>query len=216
MPPLPPAPQVVRVALTGLTQARPWANIIHLQYIGTRPTNTTLDALCVSIGSAWATSLAAQVASTTSITLITAVDLSDVNGAGGSSNQVVPGTGTGTNPLPVNCALCITWKTAARWRGGHPRTYLPGMIGTNVTNGNQWTSAYRTATNTAATTFHNNLNALTTGGNTWTHVCLRRHQTLVDGSHVVLNPAVPIPITTTLVDSRIDSQRRRLGPDVSA
>lgn len=90
------------------------------------------------------------------------------------------------------------------------------MIGANVVNGNQWLAAYRTALTSAASSFHTNLNALTTGGNTWVHVCLRRHATLVDGSHQVLNPAQPIPIISTLVDSRIDSQRRRLGPDVAS
>lgn len=202
--------------MTGLTQARPWANIIHLQYTGTRPSDSTLNALATQVGAAWASSLAAQVANNTSITLITCTDLSDISGAQGSSNQSVPGSGLSTNPLPVSVAACITWKTAARWRGGHPRNYLPGMVGANVTNGTSWTGTYRSALQTAAGTFHTNLNAMTVGGNTWVHVCLRRHQTLVDGTHSILNPAVPIPIITTLVDSRIDSQRRRLGPDVSS
>lgn len=215
MPPLPPAAQVVRVAMAGVNQTHPWANIFHLKYVGASPTDIQLNSLCSSIGTIWAGTFGTRTQSSTSLTSVTAIDLTTNSSPGGIDNTVRAGTAVSGTNLPVNCALCVTWKTSARWRGGHPRTYLTGFSTTDTQSGNQWTTAFKNSMLTQATAFRTQLNGLTTAGNTWGFVVLRRHQTLTDGSHVPLNPPLPISISSEVVDSRIDSQRRRLGPDVS-
>lgn len=216
MPPLPPAPQVVRIAVSGTNQSHPWANIMHLKYIGASPTDVQLNALCASIGTLWSTTFATLVPSSTVQTQVVAVDLTDASGKTGIDSTQHPGTATAGITLPVNVAMCVTWKTGMRWRGGHPRTYITGLQTADVISGNNWATGTLTNALAKATAFRTGLNGLTAAGNTWSFVVLRRHQTLTDGSHVPLNPPLPVPIAGELVDHRIDSQRRRLGPDVAA
>lgn len=216
MPPLPPSPATVRVALSGLNQGHPWANIFHLQYVGTQPTSVILDGLCTSISTLWNTTLGTLSQTSCSLTQVVAVDISNASAATGISTAAHPGSDTSSTNMPTSVALCITWKTNLRWRGGHPRTYITGIGIGNLGAGTTWLTAYQTKAQSAAATWRTGLNSLSNGGNSWTMVCVRRHQTNTDGSHTVLNPAVPVPITGQLVDSRVDTQRRRLGPDVSA
>jgi hypothetical protein len=216
VPPLPVAAQVVRVALSGLTLTHPWANIINLKYTGTQPSNSQLDTLCTNISTLWSTAVAPSICTSTSLTQVVAQDLTNASAAVGISNAVHPGTHTATVPASVNVSLCVTWKTAMRWRGGHGRSYWPGQDAAEVQNGNTWVPGWQTQAQVNASTFMTGLNSLTAAGNSWSFVILRRHQTLADGSHVPLDPPIPVPVTGVIVDSRVDSQRRRLGRDVTA
>lgn len=207
---------MVRISLSGLQQGRPWANIIHLQYTGTAPSNSVLDTLCTQISTLWNTTLGTLINTQTSLRQIVAQDLTTSSSGTGTFVGNLAGTRAGTFYTPDQVAACITWKTALRWRGGHPRTYLPGQLASDITNGSLWASAYQTTANAAIGGWHTGLNSQSAGGNSWAHVVLRRHQTLTDGTHVPLNPAVPYPILSGFLDSRVDTQRRRLGRDVSA
>lgn len=202
--------------MSGLNQGHTWANIFHLLYTGAAPTNVQLNGLCSNIANLWGTALARDVMTTTTLTQVIAQDLTNPSAATGIASSVKTGSSTATGTLPVNVALCITWKTAERWRGGHPRMYMSGLGQSLITNGNSWQGTFQTQVQADANTFHTGLNALTDGGDTWQHVCLRRQQTLVDGTHVAINPPRPVPILSGIVDARVDSQRRRLGPDVTA
>lgn len=216
VPPLPPAPQVVRVAISGLNQTLPWANIINLKYVGAAPTNANLDSLCASIGQLWSTTLGTLVLNSTNVNSVIAQDLTSSSSSVGVSSTNHPGSVATGNPLPVSVAMCITWKTAMRWRGGHPRTYVSGLNITQISSGNQWSGSTVSNALVQAEAFRTGLNGLTAGGASWSFVCLRRHQTLTDGTHVPLDPPLAVPLIATIVDHRIDTQRRRLGPDVSA
>jgi len=48
----------------------------------------------------------------------------------------------GTDNLPTGVALIIKAKVARRYRGGHPKVYLPGMRQTNVTSSNLWNTTF--------------------------------------------------------------------------
>lgn len=187
-----------------------------MQYAGAAPNNAALDAACSAVGLAWFNTLGTLINNNTNVASVTAADLTSPSGAVGLNTTSRVGATVPASPLPNNTAMCITWKVQSRWRGGHPRTYMTGFNQALVVNGNSWSGSFITSMNTQVLAFRTALNAITAGSLAWTFVCLRRHQTLVDGTHVILNPAVPIPITSGFVDSRIDSQRRRLGPDVPA
>jgi hypothetical protein len=111
--------------------------------------------------------------------------------------------------MALQVALCISWSISDRYRGGHPRTYLPGIDGTFVTGGRLLTTAGHTAYLNAAAGFLTNMNAMTAGGSSWQMCCVRyfsQHQLLA-------NPLVRT-ITGQSVHGRIDTQRRRLGKEV--
>lgn len=56
--------------------------------------------------------------------------------------QTVVGTHIGT-PLDASTALLLSWHTSAYWRGGHPRSYVPGMVLENMANIKSWSSTFK-------------------------------------------------------------------------
>lgn len=208
MAPLPPAPQIVQVNVNGIINTIPWANVFHLQYSGTAPQVADLNALCSSVLGSYATNFMPLVNSGVALANALASDLTNANAAQGTATNTTAGTRAGT-ALSNAQACCITWKVNSRWRGGHPRTYIPATVASDIVNGRTFQDAYVTAVNNAATAFRTALNAISISGATYKMVCLRR--TI---NKVPQNPAVPLTITANLVDHRIDSQRDRMGKDL--
>jgi hypothetical protein len=58
----------------------------------------------------------------------------------------------------------INWAISAYYRGGKPRTYMPGVPQSVVTDGRTLSSAYRSALATDAASFITDVNAITHGG----------------------------------------------------
>jgi hypothetical protein len=113
--------------------------------------------------------------------------------------------------LSVNTALCVSWQVAAHYRGGHPRTYFCGLKQNDTVDVQSWTPSTISAWQSAANAFHATVNTFNYGAiqgvrlgtvsfvlrNQWRSPTVFRD--FVNGGAVV--------------DSRIDSMRRRLGPD---
>jgi hypothetical protein len=135
------------------------------------------------------------------------------NGGTTEDSVSVPWTNTNggnTNPLPPNCAAVISWAIPAHYRGGHPRTYLPGPTNAalQVANGNQWTSSFRSSLAAAAQNFLTSFAAGIVAGAV---------EQLGTVSHFRNNAplATPVfyPYTGGTIHGRVDSQRRRLGKE---
>lgn len=115
--------------------------------------------------------------------------------------------------MPANVALCISWTIAASYRGGHARTYLCGIPSTDAATVSTWNTSYAGVIAAGANTLHTDLEALTYGSipsvehgivsfvhaGAWRSPPIFR-RIVAEGAHV---------------DLRIDTQRRRLGKDVS-
>jgi hypothetical protein len=198
----------VQVTVNGQINAMPWANVFHVRYPGTAPQVTDLNALCTAMLSAWGTNFAPLVNTNVSLSGAVASDLTNASAAQGSASASTAGTRAGT-ALPNNIACCITWKINMRYRGGHPRTYLPATVSADVATGRLYTQAYIDLVTPAAAAFRTAVNGIAAPGGTYTMVCLRR---TID--RVAQNPAVPVTIQSSLVDHRVDSQRDRLGKDL--
>jgi hypothetical protein len=115
--------------------------------------------------------------------------------------------------LPANCALGISWKTAGHYRGGHPRTYMVGLNQTALEDVTRFSGAAQTAWQSAAAGFRAEVNALDSTP-TITAVTFSCMSFVRAGNW--RTPPVHLHITGESVDSRLDTQRRRLGPDVPA
>lgn len=135
--------------------------------------------------------------------------------AGGDLGAISTRAGAGTQSgvaLPNNCATCITWHVQQRYRGGHPRTYLPPPAATSIATTVQWADTHRTGTTSSANQFHSAINGITHGGLSDLH--------LGTVSFVLRNAWRTPPVfrdyvlNTAQVDARIDTMRRRLGPDI--
>lgn len=155
----------VRVALSGTIFATYWANVFWLE-LGSAddPDDAALAALCDGISTAWATDIAPHVN--------TAVYLFNVTctffGPGGVERQHV-GTYShegGVASQQHNCAasIVVNWLIGQHYRGGHPRSYLPGPDDSSITNGATLNSGYASALATAVAAFLTAVNAITHAG----------------------------------------------------
>ena len=205
---LPPVPNVARFAVQGTNQGTKWVNIFHSKYTVQPQDAVTLNAICQAVHTAYLNAFTTLWNSTCILNTVDGQDLASRTAATGTYSLAHPGTGT-TIPMACQVALTLSWSITDRYRGGHPRTYLPGIDGTFVTNGRLLTTAGHTAYLNAAAAFLTNMNAITAGGSTWKMCCVRyfsQHQLLA-------NPLVR-EITGQSVHGRIDTQRRRLGKEV--
>lgn len=207
---LPDTPNVVRVNLKGLNQSLKWQNTLHLQFAGGSPTTAQLNTLAGNVGAAWLANLAPQLITAVSLTTVECIDLTTRTSNVGSDSTIRGGALAGTNPLPVNAAICVSEHINNRFRGGHPRFYLPAPTVTQMAGGNLLNSGYRTALQAAAEAFRVALDGLAIAPMTFDIVAVRyfhdKGQAYATGQ--------PFPVTAFNVHLRLDTQRRRLGKEV--
>lgn len=185
------------------------ANVLHLLLGGGAGiTTTTLSTLAGQIRAAFGTRFASSISSEWTLiqTILTLTDGTGVQGT--DSTHVV---GTGAVAYPPQCAVCITWKGAIGWRGGRPRTYLPG-VPSSATAGSvgsaALSSSFTAPLATAAQNFISDVNALTIAGNSVTLGLISYYS---KGAFRI--PPIFIPFQTAVVHDRLDSQRRRSGKE---
>jgi hypothetical protein len=116
------------------------------------------------------------------------------------------GTLAGTTINDASACAVINWKISAYYRGGHPRSYMPGLTTAAVASGSDVTSGTRTSLATAWNNFRNSLNAFTT-----TNVSAIAMGTLsfASGNAWRVTPVFR-PYTSVAVRAKLGSQRRRI------
>jgi len=213
--PLPDAAQTVGINLRGSKSDTPWTNKLYLRYVGAAPSVANLSAIGVALANSWNTNFAPMCG--TDVTL-TEVDLVDLSTRTSSVAEVTglshAGTRAGTT-TPNSVACVVSWKINNRYRGGHPRMYVPAGVIEDTLLGTHWDDAFQAAMVAAADAFLAAANGLTTGGDTWSMVAMHFYRTN-PVTHAVeyIDPPLFDEITTAAVDHRIDTQRRRLGRPV--
>lgn len=209
---LPPAPSCVFVRVVGTesTSHRPWNNIFHLQYAGTVPTATTLNTAATQILAAYGAQFMPLMVNVYSLTEVQLADLTSDTAAIGSATGSTAGSVAGV-ALSINATAVVSWTIARRYRGGHPRSYIPGQQNSDIAAVNTWTGTYTTALNNAATAFRAALNGLSVSGTSFTMVAVSYYD-----AKVLRPQGVPFPIIANAVHPRVDSQRRRLGREILA
>lgn len=205
-----PVPGVVRVSITGTASGVNIANVFHWQATdggGAAFDVAGCQTLANGFGSAFDTSFAPKLGTVYVPGVTTALDLT--NDLGVAATRANTGAGIGTaHTCPQSAALCVTWRISRHYRGGHPRTYFGPLPDSAITNPTTLDSSTVTSWQSAALAFMGLVNALTPGGRHGHLVCVHRWR-----SKAQLVPPQTTPIDTAAVDNRIDSQRRRLGPD---
>lgn len=195
----------------GIAITQPIVNVMHVLNGGGPPgtpyTQSQIDQLVTSMASLWVGNLVPLASSQYVSVDCSATDLSSDLGVSGITAMTGSGSGSGTT-MPNNAALCISWKIPRHYRGGHPRTYMGPVAATSIANGTSFLGTFLTTANNGATAFRTAVNALVLGGSTQRLVCVHRIQNGVQ----LPEPIVDV-ITGNTVDSRIDTQRRRLGRD---
>lgn len=202
---------VIRCVQTGTYGGVSMANVFHISAVpsDTPFTPAGVAAVAVIVRNAYVARFKSFISTSGSIGACIAQDLSSDTGASG----VAPGSTAGTDAAvagPANVALCITWKIDRHYRGGHPRTYLWGLTVSGPSGPNTWNASILTNITTAANGFLTDLDAGVPGSGITTMGLVAIHR---KRNKLVLTPPLISPINSAVVDSRIDSQRRRLGKD---
>lgn len=136
---LPAVPKVVRVDHHWTEATDPNVMVRNFfQYTGSL-NNTDAATWLANIVAALGTFMASF--SQTTLTLVRS-ELTDLTST--TSAQVIDSTGhtgaAGGAPIAAGTAMVMQYKIARRYRGGHPRNYLPGMSNTYLTSPTQWNS----------------------------------------------------------------------------
>lgn len=210
MPALLPAPGVARVAIhQRLDNTVDMVNVFHVAALADSTPGYSSDelaAIATAVGNAWGAYLMPQLSSDMRLNLVVVQDISSDTGFAASHVFDIAGS-QAANALPANCAVVLSWPEALRYRGGHARTYIGGVAQDFQISPKTIAPAMVTGLANGGATFRTAVNAITTGGISGLSLgVLHRKKNKVDR-----NPPVFGAVGPPHVDSRIDSQRRRLG-----
>lgn len=203
-----PAPPVgtARVAIQGHGAAgNPWVNIFWLDLTATSHVIADLKSVIDSMVASYATRLLPQVSSPY---VQTGAKASWLYASGQSLEYVNSynnaGTGTGTYATDATCTV-IDWGISDYYRGGHPRTYLPGTLDAQLLLGRNLSSTYQSNVATGAAGFITDVNALTHGGITAVALGTVRFAS----GNAWLSPPVFRPYISAACRPVVGTQRRR-------
>lgn len=219
MPPLPSIPNVCKFQLlynnapgAGIQTG---ANVLHAQW--TAPLGfTAIELVGIANGmlSWWGTHFKPSVSSAWQLAQIVATALDGSGVQGVSTGASVPGTGA-TTAMPPQCTAVISWTGSPSYRGGKPRTYLPGLPTTaTLTNSAQLGSTFATTLANAAIAAIADMGWATIGGTTAQLGTVSYYKASVNPTPPHLRPT-PLfwAFLSATVHERVDSQRRRSGKE---
>ena len=212
MPALPNADHALKCTYQGSYLATNWVNVFYLQYAGTTPVDADLATIATGLRTAWNATLGSIQCNQVILTKTTVMDVSRNPGAYGENNTAATASG-GTTGFPANVAVAISKKVARRYRGGHPRLYMTGTPTTASSDGKTILTATLAGWNTTVAAWLTQVNALTTASTGAVKLANV-------GYYFVSPPKTPpqirpVPVVELIVsvsiNSRLDTQRRRLG-----
>jgi hypothetical protein len=206
----------VELAIKGTNQGLPWACICHAKAVLTgTPTTGDAGVMAQRYHVGWAGQFIPV--QSDQIELHT-VDATLWYGGGltldGTYSNVVIGEDSGA-PLPASAAVLVSLKVSERWRGGHGRMYIPGIVDDRLDTVNSYSGATITDFQDAYDAFKAYVNGVSsTHIDSATQAVVRR---FADGGSLTipptyLDPPEVLTVTAGVVRSHVASQRRRLGP----
>jgi hypothetical protein len=114
--------------------------VFHMTYTGGPPSSANCAsmgaAICTDAGTRFHTLLSTE----RQISAVIVTDLSSDMGGFGTGGTVVDGTRTG-GQVPPSTSVVVSKQVARHYRGGHPRSYLPLGVTTDLASGS-WDSTF--------------------------------------------------------------------------
>jgi hypothetical protein len=212
--PLPPLANAIKVIVNWVGPAARLAkNIWYLTTSGSVTPDdpamlkTVADQIMTQLVAA---NVASQFSGTHSIASVTCKDAGGTSAQATSTHAPIVGSNL-ADPLPPQSAVVVSWKISASYRGGKPRTYLFGIPSSavNPTGSSTLTPTFASNTQSKWEAFKNALNAWSPGtGGTITMGTISYHS-----GHAVRPTPIFRVFTGSEVHERLDSQRRRSGPE---
>ena len=201
------------ITVLGLQDNFPWANTFWIRNGGEQvPSQSEFTTLTNEFAQQYVNHILPLISTSTSMSEVTGLYYANGEAQLASAISVTnPGQKAGT-PMPLNVSCCIGWRVQQHYRGGHPRTYLAGIVIDVILNGRQFLPAYAADVANHANAFLAGVNGISEGAFSSCHLgvvsfVLRKEWR----SPPVFRDFVP---GSAHCDPRVDSQRRRLGRDV--
>jgi hypothetical protein len=209
MAPLPPAENILRVSVRGNNSGPAWANVFHVEMETGSPSTDDLNTFCEDFAGAYHTNLMPHLENELALTDVVATDLTANDAPQGSWSGLYNG-GYAGQPYPAQVSVCISWKQALRFRGGHPRTYLAAIPLASGADNHNLNATYKGYYLAGASAFRAAVNALNIGAQSVQLVMLSYYH------NKALRPTpLPYALTGEAVHGRLDTQRRRLGREAA-
>lgn len=217
--PLNPVPGVVRVTLEGFVDTSAadtlWVNVLHWAYTGQPPTNAQCQGFASDVAVFWASNVASLCPSPTTLQAVTCTDLSTTSGGEGEALVLHPGT-RGDDSIPANAAFLMSYPSALRYKGGHPRSYLYVLGNADLQGATNWSTAATAEVGTKWNAFLQQVSGLVRGSTAFSSfVTIRyRGKFLPNGGpphYYLTNPLVnTVPSGSAHPNQQIASQRGRI------
>lgn len=190
---------------------------LFFRYTGGAPNQTAITGFAGDLADAAGAEFAPLMLATSSVLGARAVDLSSDTGAEGIADSPTVGTRTGARLSP-GTAVTIASIIRRRYRGGHPRNYLPFGAGADIATNGEWGDTFRADVDDAWSAF---ISGVLGSGSV--SIQDQVNVSYYNGSHVVIDPQtgrarnVPLRRSPPLLDTvtghvvrpKIGSQRRR-------
>lgn len=203
---LPAVPGVLRIALRGAFGTGEWANIYHFAFSGGPATDPDCATMASQTRTAWGTNFLGAYPPIVTLTSVTVEDLTSSSAGVGAWAGSDIGTGT-SRPVPANVCMLVKHTIGRRYRGGHPRTYLPGPNDAILSTPTQWDASAVATIQGFFNTFISDVETTTLPSITFPlHVSV----SYFTGHSQRLTPVVD-PVLGSTVETMVATQRRRVG-----
>lgn len=198
---------LARVAISGLNLSSHWVNVFYLRLTHTAAlTVNDLETIFNGIADNWGTDVATNMGAGVSLTTVGGT-FRQSDGSALEYTHTETKTAAGANQIyDVSACFVVDWSISSYYRGGHPRSYWPGVTGAQTTDGAKLTSATQTNIATAANAWRNHINALTSTNVTQVEMGTVRYQ----ANKLWLDPPVFYPFTSAKCSPYMGTQRRRI------
>lgn len=203
-----PPQQTVKFVVSGAQGNANWANVFWIYVGGINQQQADLDGLTSAFGEMYFAQLGTMLFPDTSVKLCQATFFNGPQSALHSNHAMTHvGTSAGTPINEKSACRVLSWNSNVYWRGGKPRTYVPGVATADTTDGMTLVPASKNQYAINAQNLHVAINALNFGNFTQSqHGFVSFHT-----GGTLRTPGVFFPITGGTAHGRIGSQRRRLG-----
>jgi hypothetical protein len=137
-------PGVAQATFNGLYLAQPWAVVTHWKYDGQTQdwTAANIQTLATELKNGWANNLATFHVSQVVLQNVQTVDLGNSAPVTGQELNGVSGTHPSTGGLPSSTCFVVSDRIGARYRGGHPRQYLPIGTPSDTNSESTWSPTF--------------------------------------------------------------------------
>lgn len=201
-----PVAQVVKLIVSSDVAGETVNNIFHVQ-LPSPATVADVNYLAAAVLTSYQNRFKTRMTTAIQIDQCEAVALDSSSAPAGVSVSPLRGTITTATSVPNNVSGILSWKTPLRYRGGHPRSYMPGLSQGDLDDQRNWTLSATALLAAAGAGFRTDLNAMSPPDAGVADMCVVHYSR----AHVALTPPQIESIIGVQAEQAIGSQRRRLG-----